>query len=176
MADNLRPKRPHKKAPSVALTADKALTEALSIVREARDADEEIPWRKDPQNDQDAALRAGFIRHTAAELYSVIEAGQLAMRELSGVEPSEEELAHDAATVARFVSWKLEALLSDPVYDGDGEDDDTDSVGCDLKEAIDHWAKVANENFALAKRLERQRIFRAAKADISGGQSYGGAS
>lgn len=162
--DNLRPRRARKKVRSVAPTADKALAEALSIVRDARDADEEIPWRRDPANEQDAALRAAIIRRIAADHYAVLESGKQAFRQICRIAPSEEQLANDAAHIALHVRWKLEELLPDRIYDDSEEDE---AVGCDLKDAIEHWRKIEDENFALAKRLERQRVIREAKADIS---------
>lgn len=66
MPDSPRPKR-SRKATNRVPTADKAVAEALAIVRDARDADVEIDWTQNPTGDRERELRLAIIRRIEVE-------------------------------------------------------------------------------------------------------------
>jgi hypothetical protein len=151
MPDRPRPKR-SRKATNRVPTADKAVAEALAIVREARDADTEFDWTKNPANPRDAALRTSIMSHivmeertASTEWYNFLP------------EPDEEELASREASTARHICWKLEGLLPELFCD---------EIGEDLRDAIEYWERVEDEQQKRADQLKRRRLVRRARLDV----------
>lgn len=172
MPRNSQPKRSHKNAANKSHGADKALAEALSIVREAearspKPDDREVDWTQDPRNEREAALRSAVMRRVVAGKRTIHEDGQKARYWLMERTPTECELARDAAIVARHVALALESLVTDQVELDEDCDDAVDyTYGCDLLDMIEHWEGIAKENEQRARRLERQRLIEEAKVDI----------
>jgi hypothetical protein len=167
-------RKSRKKPRTNELSASKALTEALSIAREAEtrvEAEPEIDWTRDPLNEREKRLRDAIIRRVEAEDRLVIERGNERLRELTlrlhGRAPTEEDLASDAASVACHVARKLESLVKDQLKLEDRYGYDSDyTIGGDLMDRIEHWEGITKENAQRERRLERDRLLREAKLDI----------
>lgn len=154
MPDSSRPKRPRKT--KTAPTADRAIAEALAIVREARDVDADHDWTHNPLNERAAKWRAAIIHRIVANE----RADRASFDDLLGrTGCTEEQRALSESSMACSILSALELLLPD----GDRY---SDEIGDDLREAIDYWDQVFDQQYKLQKQLRRRRLAQEARLDI----------
>lgn len=168
------PRKSRKKSRTSSLLGGSALSEALSIARDAKrhyvEPEPEINWTRDPLNEREATLRGAIICRVEAEARIVIERGYEAGREVARLcgdskITSDANLAKEASSVARHVAWRLECLVTDQLELDDRYDDDY-TIGNDLWDRIEHWKTIEKENDHRSRRLEGDRLLREAKLDV----------